>query len=369
MLVGRNLHDTLAIDHNTSPAETKMTTPSAHRRLTGWLEALERLRPVPTGHCDEQISRAQALLLLRCGEDVLNELCDRGLPHKGAPPEEHYDGSDLMNLAYMSKSNRSLPELGASFVSRIAHATPRDWVSLHRWILQTYALTAHRAGHGDDPSWSFLRPTPERFGGSCLEWEEGGVLPLPKTTAALDGVASSTISLTGRVLTRGEVRVVRSSVLRELYREVLETIEFFVLPASLETDVETIVSLKRADCVGVSVLLEHECRRAGYRATARRGYLLGLLGMGDHCWLEVLDDDGRIKILDPSLPMVARTSSRPTPAFTAFCLGSISNRLLPFDCRVDEQIVEYRCNGTAIPSHAIIAVEPDVETESRQTGQ
>lgn len=340
------------------------STLSIETRLTGWLEALERLRPTPEPHRDERISRERALLLLRCGEDVLNGLCDRGLPHSGTPPEEHYDSSDLTNLALMSKSNRSFPELGASFISRIAAATPEVWVNVHRWILQTRALAMHGAKCGQNPSWAFRRPTPESFGGDCLEWKEGGTLRVINTSAVPEAGASSTLSLTGRVLTRGEVRVIRSRVLRELYREVLETMEFSALPASLGTDVDAIRSSKAADCVGISVLLEHECRRAGYQAVARRGYLLGLLGIGEHCWLEVIDDDERMKILDPALPMVARRSPRPTPAFTAFCLGSISNRLLPFDCPVDEQIIEHRCGGAPAPTHSIIAVEPDDSAEN-----
>lgn len=141
--------------------------------------------------------------------------------------------------------------------------------------------------------------------------------------------------------------------------------EFFVLPAALETDLDAMMSAKGADCVGISALLEHECRRQGYNAVARRGYLLGLLGMSEHCWLEVIDDDERMKILDPTLPMVARTFSTPTPAFTAFCLGSISNRLLPFDCPIGEQTVEHRCGGELAPSHSITVVLPDDDSGVR----
>jgi hypothetical protein len=342
-----------------------MTALVAQTRLAGWLNALERLRPVAAPHRDERVSREQALLLLRCGEDVLNNLCDRGLPHSGAPPGEHYDSSDLMNLALMSKSGRSLPELGASFVARTATAAPPDWVRVRRWILQTSTLAEHGAECGENPSWSFRRPTPESFGGRCLEWKEASVFPLVETAAFSERDPSSELSLSGRVLTRGEVRLVRSSTLRELYREVLETMKFFVLPAGLETDVDAMMSAGGADCVGVSALLERECRRAGYQAVARRGYLLGLLGMSEHCWLEVIDDDGRMKVLDPTLPMVARASPTPTPAFTAFCLGSISNRVLPFDCSIGEQIVEHRCGGARVASHSITVVAPDDASDSR----
>lgn len=342
-----------------------MTTLTAQARLTGWLEALERLRPAPVPHSDERVSREQALLLLRCGEAVLDELCDRGLPHSGTPPEEHYDSSDLVNLALASRSSRSLPELGASFISRTARAGPRDWVSVHRWMLGVRVFAEHGAECGEDPSWSFRRPTPEVFGGSCLEWHEGGILRVMQVDVFPREGESATLDLTGRVLTRGEVRVVRSRALRKLYREVLEAMEFFVLPASLETDIDAIMSAKGADCAGLSALLEHECRRAGYHALARRGYLLGLLGMGEHCWLEVVDDDGRVKVLDPTLPMVARASPHPTPAFTAFCLGSISNRLLPFDCPIGEPLVEHRCGGAAVSSHSITVVEPDARARHR----
>jgi len=351
--------DTIHSHTGTDHERISVNTSAAQSRLDGWLEALERLRSVPGSHRDARVLREQALLMLRCGEHVLDELCDRGLPHCGTPPHERYDSSDLVNLALRCGSRRSLPELGVSFVSRTARATPLDWVSEHRWRLGTRAFAEHGPQCGESPSWSFRRPVPEAFGGSCLEWVEGGTVRMMQVNAFPREHASATLDLTGRVVTRGEVRVVRSSVLRELYREVLETMEFFVLPASVETDVDSIVRAKGADCVGIATLLEHECRRAGYRALARRGYLLGILGMGEHCWLEVVDDDDRTKVLDPTLPMVARASAQPTPAFTAFCLGSISNRLLPFDCPVRASIVEHRCGGSVMPSHAITVVEPD----------
>jgi hypothetical protein len=342
-----------------------MTTSVTQSRLAGWLNALERLTPASAPHREERVSREQALVLLCCDEDLLNQLCDRGLPHSGTPPGEHYDSSDLMNLALRSGSNRSLPELGASFVWRVAKATPADWVCLHRWMLQTSSFAEHEAQCGENPSWSFRHPTPESFGGRCLEWGEGSIFPLVEGDAFSERDPSSTLSLNGRVLTRGEMRVVRSSCLRELYREVLETMEFIVLPASIETDVDAMISAGGADCVGISALLERECRRAGYHAVARRGYLLGLLGMSEHCWLEVIDDDGMMKVLDPTLPIIARASPTPTPAFTAFCLGSISNRLLPFDCPIGAELVEHRCGGARVASHSLTVVAPDDDSDAR----
>lgn len=340
-----------------------MTALSAPHRLAGWLEALERLRPTPEAHRDERVSREQALALLRCGEDVLDRLCDRGLWHRGCPPLERYDSSDLMNLALRSKSRRSLPELGASFVARTARGMPRDWVRPHAWRIGTRALAEHQGECGENPSWAFRRPTPEAFGGDCLEWTRGASIPLMQANTFPQTGSSSTLDLAGRVRTQGEVRAVRSRALRDSYREVLETMEFLVLPASLETDIDAIVCARGADCVGLSLLLEHECRRAGYQAIARRGCLLGLLGLGEHCWLEVIDDDGRLKVLDPTLPMVARLASRATPAFTAFCLGSISTRLLPFDCPLDGHLAEHRCGGAPALTHSITVVEPDDGSE------
>jgi hypothetical protein len=341
-----------------------MTTPTSRTDpgVTGWLRALDRLRPTPEPHRGESLSREQALLMLRCDEEVLDALCDRGLPHAGQRPQERYDTSDLMNLALSSGSNRSLPELGAAFIARVAGASPPDWVAPHRWKLHSRSFALHGEGCGEAPSWSHRRPAPESFGGSCLEWREGGELQMGYAAGGVPASsASAALSLTGRLAMMGEVRVVRSATLRGLYREVLETIEYMAQPRSLGIDLEAVQRMQAGDCAGLSVLLEHECRRAGYTAVARRGYLLGLLGIGEHCWVEVLDDDERVKVLDPTLPIVARHGPRPTPAFTAFCLGSISNRLLPFDCSVAESIVEHECGGVVAPTHSIVAIEPDKE--------
>jgi hypothetical protein len=339
-----------------------MATPSSSppAGLAGWLASLELLQPIPESHREESVSREQALMVLRCEEWVLNELCARGLPHCGTPPDERYDGCDLTNLALGSKSRRSIPELGASFIARLAGGTLPEWAAEHRWRLQARALAVHQGECGADPHWSFHRPVPERFGGECLEWSRGGSLSLIDHRFAVDPEHPSTLGLSGIVLTRGDMRVVQSPTLQSLYREVVETVNFAAMPITLATDVKVVANSKAADCVGISTLLEHECRRAGYRARACRGVLLGLLGAGEHSWLEVIDDDGKTKILDPMLPIVARLRApRPTPAFTAFCQGSISNRLLPFDCSIGEHLTEHRCGGSPAQSHLIVAVESE----------
>jgi len=340
-----------------------MATSSSSPGLSGWLTSLDLLEPTPEPHRVASVSRAQALQILRCQQGVLDELCARGLPHSGTPPEERYDSSDLTNLALGSESRRSIPELGASFIARLANGTPPDWVTEQRWRVQARALAVHQGECGTDPRWSFRRPVPERFGGECLEWKEGGSLSMIDHRVAVDPEHPSTLSLSGIVHTRGEMRVVRSPTLQSLYREMVDTLSFAAMPIALATDVQVVAKAKAADCVGISNLLEHECRRAGYRAWARRGLLLGMLGAGEHSWLEVVDDDDETKVLDPTLPIVARRRSpRPTPDFTAFCIGSISNRLLPFDCSAGEQIAEHHCGRSPARAHLITAVESQDRT-------
>ena len=328
---------------------------------TAWLRALDGLWTVPGPHRDECVTRDQALLSLRCGEEVLDELLDHGLPHAGEPPGELYERSDVINLGLASGTLRSMAELGALFLVKLGNArSPDEWVRPMTWRLAGNLLPLHGRACGERPSWRFRRPQPGELGGTLHRWETEGADRLEDGVHVWEDAPAA--GARGLVETRGERREVRSPAIRELFREMLR-FGFRSLPPSLEADSESVARMGAGDCVAISLLAERECRRAGYEARSRRGYLLGLMGIGDHSWVEVVDDDGLVKIVDPVLVTVARHVARagegPSSEFESFCLGSVNNRILPFGCPAPERIAAHSCGGSDAPAHAAIWVERD----------
>ena len=182
---------------------------------------------------------------------------------------------------------------------------------------------------------------------------------------ARDPEAAHTLVSTDRPLcaraeidTCGEVLEVVSQELRRLFHDVIDSYRFHSLPEGLETDVDAVAAGAGVDCVGASVVLEHACRAAGFEASAQKGYLLGMLGIGDHGWLEVLDEDGRWKVLDCALALVSRLAAEPNPRFVEFCAGSRLNRILPFGCQARDSLTDHRCGEARRQPFCEIRVRP-----------
>lgn len=303
-----------------------MTSP-ASVRAGGWLRSLAALVPVPVPYRSRDKGRDAARSMLRCDDDTLDMLIREGLPCDGPPGAERFDPYDVYNVGLYSGTGRSLPEYAALFVGRLATADPATWVSPASWRLRLRA--ACRAPHdpGTSPEWTVARPLPERYGGR-VRYLAGQA---PAVTATSVDVTSpgGQIELTWGVTTSGARRVAVSPVARELMRWVQDEFRFQSMPPALALCPQRLRELRTADCVGASVLIEHECQRLGIPARTERTMMLGVVTFLSHGRLVLTDDDGAQKALDPGLSAVCRIGRGRVEAFEEYCHGSTGNRMIP----------------------------------------
>jgi hypothetical protein len=312
--------------------------------LDGWVSSLRELIPTPPEYREETIDRRTALEMLRCEERVIDELLDQGLYASGPRGEERFDRWDLFNVALYSRSRRSIPELSALVVARAAAERPEAWTE-RREVALTLGLGCTREGGcAASPSWLVRAPTPERFGGTISPWESSS--PLRQAAGAGGALTASeprSLELRARVVSCGSVRRVRSSFVRARYWEIVHGLRFQVLPHALAIDSDRIAEHGAVDCTAVAKLLGAQCAETGLEARVEKGLLLTMLGIDNHAWLEVRDEDGEWKTIDCSLAMISLGSPIPNPAFAEFCLGSQFNRVLPFHCQAAEPIISHEC--------------------------
>jgi hypothetical protein len=324
------------------PASAAVVT--SDEDLGGWLESLAQLVSTPAEFREETIDRRTALDMLRCSEAVIDALVENGLPCSGAAGEERFDRWDLFNVALYSRSRRSIPELSALVVARAAAEKPPTWVE-RREVRLTLSLQCTRPdGCADHPEWLVRPPQPERFDGSITPWRAS--TPLEAATVVGTIVhARTAFELAATVVTCGAARSIRSAPVRTLFWEIVHGMRFQVLPHALAIQTDRIARHGAVDCTAVARLLGARCEDAGLETRVEKGLLLTMLGIDNHAWLEVKDDDGQWKPIDCSLAMISLGSAIPNPAFAQFCLGSQFNRVLPFACPLEEPIIEHTCGA------------------------
>jgi hypothetical protein len=148
----------------------------------------------------------------------------------------------------------------------------------------------------------------------------------------------------------GRRLAVRSELVCRVFREFLEDIllngrlRFQWLAPGIRNAPALARALGVVDCVSASLLLRDELERLGVEARTRKGHVLSLISV-EHAWTEFRDGDGEWKFLDPILAVVARRTGQANREFEDFCLGSMANRILPWDREADQALAVHRCPG------------------------
>lgn len=318
---------------------------------SGWLSSLERLYAVPHGFRNEVIDRSSALEMLRCGEGVLDELLAAGLPHSGDRGAEFFDRHDLVNLGLYSRSGSSVPEETMRYALRWMSEPPEVWLRPKRWNFSV-ELSCPDARACEDPcSLTLARPWPELNGGATEHFDLAGD-GVRFTAEDVIGRGASNLVARGVLVTRGERREIKSRQLREIVSEYSHgTHRWARLPEAVQWDPARVLPHGIAPCIAACLDLERKCRAAGFEARTRRGWIMGMLDLA-HSWLEVVDEDEQIKIVDPAFSILARDhAGDPHPAFQEACLGWALNRLMPTRHRADQPLMTHTCAGvTRTPS-------------------
>ena len=295
--------------------------------------------PTPAEYRERAVGEPEALDVLRCDRDLLEALVARGLPVTGRDAEGRplLDFHDLINVGLYSGSGLSLGEMGERVLMRFAAESPDRWLGPRRWNVEVDHVC--QAPEARAAEWRAARPVPAIADGRLERWQIVGEEP-------------STLRLEGLVEVSGRTHTVEAPAARELYRQWLADIlsgrlRFQWLPGPLRRDPVEAHRRGLTDCVGAALMLERQLGELGLEARTRKGHVLGLMSV-EHAWTEFRDADGDWKCLDPILAVVAHRAGRPRPEFDDFGLGSIANRVVPWDRAAGEELAVHDCGSDAI---------------------
>lgn len=323
-----------------------MTAPSPAR--------IEHFERVPAEFARYVVDVDAAAKLLGLSRERAAELAPDALPHTADPDRGPlFDYVDLMNLALFAGTSRdSIPELALRFLLRFAAGARPTWYEPRHWLVRVRAPRTE--GDEEAKDLRLLRPDLSAPGVDELDPRA-----LPIAAAAKAAVEPPGYEVVVR-LTGAEETVFEAEV-RTVYDDLLATVRsgevvYQSVSEELRMLHERAWDLGMADCVVISRLLAQKLREAGFRARARRGYLLGLVG-SDHAWCEYFED-GRWKTLDIVFAFLAGGAGHrrieASPEFAEACFGGRFNRLLP--CESDEASALILAGGEPAPPWALAGV-------------
>ncbi|MFI9812472.1 hypothetical protein [Saccharothrix variisporea] len=272
---------------------------------------------IPLAHRQDDTSRAAAIEMLG-GADALDALVRGGLP---VGPDDRFDSHDLFNFALRSGGGRTVPEQAFAFALRWMRS-PAEALLEPRTSRFSLSLTC-----SCDPV-TLARPHAEPYGGSVSD------------------VTAATRELTATVRTVGSLVPLRSEILRDEVEAFANLgVRWVKLPDALREDVDLVTAHRVATCESASLYLARRFRDAGYLADTRIGWVLGMLDLV-HAWVEVVDDDGVTKVVDPVFALLADLVPGANPLLTDPAVALRTNRLVPTDLTVGGRVAGHACGAT-----------------------
>lgn len=274
---------------------------------------------IPAEHHVPDTDRVTAAQMLGCDEPALDALIHSGLTVRG----DRFDGRDLFNLGLHSGTGRTVPEQAFAFTLRWMRGSA-DALLAPRTL--GFTLSAHCAC----TDVALTVPRPDLYGGA--------VSPAPTQ----DVVAATTVTATLR--TEGRATTLRSPVLRGLVEDFAGLgVRWVKLPDALREDESLVTTHRVATCESASRYLARRCHDAGYLATTRIGWVVGMLDLV-HAWVEVVDDDGETKVVDPIFSLFAATVPDANPLLTDPSVAIRTNRLVPTAMSVGGRVARHDCD-------------------------
>ena len=302
-----------------------------------WLLALERLVPVPAEHSEPTVPLADASAFLRCSEPAFEELVAVGLPVRGG----HLDRTDLVNLALLSHSGESVPEVGLRHSFRFVTQNERAWCEARRWRFGVKFVCSEAASTSEagEPAerWTMWPP---------LSWP-----PAPGPSEGPLRLHGARASAHYEVRTEGATRKV-SNALGELIDGYLGERRFVRMPFAVQAEGDWMADRGLFDCFSGSVELQRRCKAMEMEARVRQGWLFGIAA-SRHAWVEVQDRDGEWKDVDPAFRTIATALYPQCDDFHRFCVGSRLNRVLATDCPPTESPLAHACDA----AEAVVSME------------
>ncbi|NUT93712.1 MAG: hypothetical protein HOY78_16995 [Saccharothrix sp.] len=272
---------------------------------------------IPLAHRQDDTSRAAAIEMLG-GADALDALVRGGLP---VGPDDRFDSRDLFNFALRSGGGRTVPEQAFAFALRWMRS-PAEALLEPRTSRFSLSLPC------DCDPVALARPHLEPHGGSVR-----------------DTTTDSTHEFTATIRTTGSLVPLRSEILRDEVEAFADLgVRWVKLPDALREDVDLVTSQRVATCESASLYLARRFRDAGYLADTRIGWVLGMLDLV-HAWVEVVDDDGVTKVVDPIFALLADLVPGANPLLTDPAVALRTNRLIPTGLSVGGRVAVHACGA------------------------
>ena len=117
------------------------------------------------------------------------------------------------------------------------------------------------------------------------------------------------------------------------------------------------------NCDTLCAVLAERLTESGFAASVYRGWIIGITEV-PHSWIEVNDDDRRMKVIDPSLLLLARHSSLGCPDFASKAFGATLSRIAPTRCHLDEPI---GMTEARVPCEVRLSSRPGGAAPARET--
>jgi hypothetical protein len=315
---------------------------------------------MPERYREPTLDEATALRILRCTPRSFAALRDLGLEPGGEPGDPRYDANDIRNAALYSRSGRTEVETALGAILSFLRGSEAELFGERRWA---WEMTPAPPAGGDTRDCWVSPPVPEAFGGTAGPSGTGtgtGTIP-----AVRDGdrvLVPDGETLRGSMTTRGRPASVADQPIRAITAEILDSgVRWHHLSAGLKTDARAAFARGVGNCDTLSTILAERLAGAGYAPRTCRGWIIGITEV-PHSWVEVTDGDGQIKVIDPSLLLLARHSSLGSPDFAPRALGAALSKIAPTRCPLAEPIgrdadgarreVRFACRPAAVAAAA-----------------
>lgn len=266
---------------------------------------------IPREHHVADTPRAEAARMLDCTEEALDAFVQSGLIVR----DGRFDSRDLFNLGLYSGTGRTLPEQAFA-----------------------YALRWMRSATSE-----LLAPRTSQFS-ETLRCSCTGAMFAPPRCPRVDDLVISDRGVSATIGTEGAVVPLRSPELIAIVRDFAALgLRWVKLPEPLRQDENLVLSHRVASCDSASRYLVRRCEEAGLRARTRIGWVIGMLDLV-HAWMEVTDEDGITKVIDPIFALFATTLPDANPVLTDPTVSFRTNRLIPTDLGVDGRVAAHDCD-------------------------
>lgn len=326
--------------------------------VDSWLEIAARTSWVPPEHARYDLPVGLASAQLRIPGATLDALLADTMPSApGSDGEPLLDPYDVFNVALDAGWRRAIPVVGFRSAMRWLAAPIDQLVEPRQWQL---------AIAGPEPAevseLLIAAPDPERHGGRYLDADARPV------STAVDGVQRVRLpadeTLRGRATVRGSHAPIRAPEIRRIIAEVVcGDLRWAKLPLTLQRRSDEVERLGYATCVSTSARIATQLRAQGFEVTTHRGWLMGALPTA-HSWVEVSDEDGRVKVVDPVLVLLRRRvdalertaastrSARQLPVAEQLADGLQANRVLSTTASsADDLVIDADGRGRFAVSH------------------